>query len=553
MADAGDGGDGGASVVPKPIEEPFVDPYPRNYADPTLTKRVVEGELALVGSGMSACTNQLPAPGDRWCAFSRATDDGATELWVVNVSQARENAPVACDGSEQECLRLTSQLWTGSQLYGPMHPYTHRFEGDTLIFHADAPSELREPYEGPIYAWRPGWEAARQVSELGVACTGHRLSAAIYCIDAADVDVAPLDEFLPPIWHSFDLLAGMLDVEADGPLSLVERIAVHDADLDSFRMRFTRSGNRLVYSSVPEGAERQTLRWLALDSPSPFEPGTVLEDAAQWELAHDDAAAYVLRGYSRESGVGTLALVDFPAAETVQQVASYVFHIDPVGALDDLLSTEDRGFGYDRSSPDGEVFEFIADRTKLDEVQTVAVDTAGLRVSADARYTLFFQKNDNGWPVATVGRNDGSGSCALNNDLLAETYSGKFSADGQRALWIEYGQSGSEEGWAADPSTCGEKAKFGDWVLGYTISGDFLVFEGGDAEDSTSYLNYTRLPRAATSPPVIPLIIVEGPKYPFVTLPDGDATYVVYTAPNDESDSQGLFVHGPLEEGLPAE
>src|SRR5262245_1761137 len=92
-AAGGNGGEAGALVVPEPIDEPFVDPYPRTYADGALTKRMVEGELELVGSGLSSCTNQLPAPGDRWCAFSRANDDGATELWVVNVSQARVNAP----------------------------------------------------------------------------------------------------------------------------------------------------------------------------------------------------------------------------------------------------------------------------------------------------------------------------------------------------------------------------------------------------------------------------------------------------------------------------
>ena len=530
-----------------------MDPYPRNPADPALTQRIVEGELSMLGAGLSTCTNELPSPGDRWCAFSRSEQAGATELWVVNVSWALTHAPVACDEASQNCLRLTTDLWTGSQLWGPSHPYTHRFDGDTLIFHADAPADVREPYEGPVYAWRPGWPVARRISgERGVVCNGHRLSAAVYCIDALDVDIEPDALFSAPVWRSFDLIAGVLDADTAEPLSLVEHISFPTGDSSAFRAQFTRSGDKLAYSSVLEGATHETLRWVALDGPLPFAPQAVLEDAAQWELAHDGAAAYVLRGFSRETRLGTLAVVDFPSGDNVRSIATDVLHLDPVGAFDDLLSDDDHGLGYDRVTPSGEAFELIADRTKLDQIQSVAINVEGPRLSANGAHTTFFQSTGEVWPVAKVARNDGSGSCTLNTALQAETYGARFSPDSQRVLWIEYGRSGSEEGWSADPSTCGQRAKFGDWVLGYSVVGEFVVFEGGDAEDSTSYLNYTRLPRAATSPPVIPLVVEESPGYPFVTLADGDGTYIVYTASKDKPDRHGLFVHGPLEAGLPA-
>src|SRR5262245_53925898 len=67
-----------AAPVPDPVREPFVDPYPRIPADPALTQRVVEGELLLAGNGISTCTNELPASGDRWCTFSRTLEEGAS-------------------------------------------------------------------------------------------------------------------------------------------------------------------------------------------------------------------------------------------------------------------------------------------------------------------------------------------------------------------------------------------------------------------------------------------------------------------------------------------
>ena len=61
---------------------------------------------------------------------------------------------------------------------------------------------------------------------------------------------------------------------------------------------------------------------MALDTSDAFEISTVIDDAAEWELANDGAAAYVLQGYSRETPLGTLALVDFPSGETVQPIAT---------------------------------------------------------------------------------------------------------------------------------------------------------------------------------------------------------------------------------------
>jgi hypothetical protein len=420
-----------------------------------------------------------------------------------------------------------------------------------LIFHADAPADVREPYEGPVYAWRPGWAAARRISsERGVTCTGHRLSSAVYCVDALD-GVFDSDVFEPPEWHSFDLLAGLLDDATGEPLRLVERIVLADGDAQAFQAHILRSGDRLAYSSVLADGTQQTLRSVALGGEAPLDPIVVIEDATQWEIAHDGTVAYVLRGFSTTTRLGELALVDFPSGANIRSVATNVTHIDLVGAFDNLLANTDLGFGYDRSTPDGEAFEFISDRAQPDEPRTIAIEVEGLRVSPDGAHTLFHQIAGDAWPVATVAKNDGSGKCVLNSALTAETYGSRFTTDGTRVLWVEYGRSGSEEGWSADPTNCQAKAKFGDWVLGYAVAGDFVIFEGGDEADSTSYLQYARLPNDPTVAEVTPLVVHEGPKYPFLALADNESTYIVFARSGDTAEQQGLFVHGPLEQGLP--
>jgi hypothetical protein len=527
------------------------DPYPRTYADEELSQLLVEGPLSLVGSGITACTNGLPVTGDRWCAFSRETAEGATELWVVNITAAIAQPPIACDESSSACLKLTTTLWTGAQLWGPMHPYVHRFDGDTLLFLADAPDNVRQPYEGPVYAWRPGWESARRVtSDRGALCTGHRRSAAVFCIDALDVDPDAESVFGAPLWQSFDLIAGHVDVPPESALPLVERIPVPDGDPQSFRAQLARTGDRLAYSYPV--AEQSTLRWVPLDTEEIATPTRVLDDAVGWMLAHDGNAVYYLRAFDPETQLGELMVADFPTGANAQAIAPDVAHIDPVGAVDDPQSDQDRGIGFDRWRPEGASFDFLADRSMPTETVMVGVDLEAPRVSPDGVHSLFYQSNGPSWPVATVARNDGSGRCTLNTELGAETYAGTFSPDGQRVLWVEYGRSGSEEGWIAAPGDCQQKTKFGDWVLGFSLIDDFVYFEGGDEADSTSYLQYARIPSGPTSGTVTPLVIMQNPRYPLVGLHLGDAAHLVYASALD-AEQPGLFAHGPLELGFPPE
>src|SRR3954470_19113687 len=160
---------------------------------PTL---LVPGHVELVGDGDSSCTNALDHPGaDRWCAFRRSAG-GATELWVIDVSQAIAGTVPRCDGSSPLCLRLTDTLWTDESFLGPRQSQAHRFQGDTLISHA-GPSAVAPdaPYTGPVGAWRPGWSSARRLAAHGYDCYAHASAALALCLDEVGYEVTTPVEF----------------------------------------------------------------------------------------------------------------------------------------------------------------------------------------------------------------------------------------------------------------------------------------------------------------------------------------------------------------------
>lgn len=522
------------------------DPYPRTYADPKLTKALATGEILLVGEASSACTNESPASGDRWCAFARGPKDGPQSLWVVNVTRSAADDSVPCDAEGPTCIKLTDNLWTGEDLWGPSHPRIHRFDGDTLIFYADAVEPVREPYAGPIFAWRPAWaEPRRLTDDEGVACVGHKRRPLVYCLQSLDVEARDPTDFGGPIWRAFDLFAGSLELP-DTPLSFVERVTVPTDQQWAFRASFDRKGERLAYSSVKEDDEQESLRFVSTSNLEAASPATVLADASQWVLSHDGAAVYALKGFGAQGYEGELVVADFPSGENLRVISAGVSHIDPAGRDDDPASDQDRGVGYDLSTDAGEAFEFLNDRAMPGAARRVGDAVSGPRVSATGTHTMLFQQSTSGWPVARVFDNATGKSCTLNREYSAETYNGRFFADSKRVVWIEYGSGGSEVGYSADVA-CGGLVKFGDWVLGYSLHRDFVVFEGGDEADSTSYLQYARLPAKDGTSSVTPLVVVEHPRYPLPTVDLDQGGYVVFAGQFGTPGVAGLYLHGPLE------
>jgi hypothetical protein len=554
-ADAAGPADAGST--PDLIEEEVgTFELPRVPADPGLTHRLVEGPAVLVG-GDAGCSHDATATGDRWCAFSRAAG-ATTELWVIDVTRAAGGAAIACDGSSPSCLRLTSNLWTGEPLFGPSHPTAHRFEGDTLLFHADGALGPGKVYQGVVWAWRPGWSAARAITgPHALLCSGEHRTTAVLCFDEALVESTGPGFFDRPILRELDLTAGIV-VESTGRLPVVTRVRNADGD-GAWRTRFSQDGATLAFSNVATAGATEALSVIRTADAGKAPPTMVLPDVAEWEIAHDGAKLYYLTGYDRARGdraSGTLSLADFPSGANATPLVNSVRSFDLLGAAGEVFSDVDRGL-FLTYTGSGELAgqALMPSRTNPTDLIVLGTRAQGVQVATDVRHTLYFQDVHGAeFPVAYVSRNDRSGLCQLTSDVHAETYGAAFTPSARAAVWIEYfrNQSDSEEGWSARPENCGDKIKWGDYVAWYALDGDdFVIFEGGDAADSTSWLQYTPLSRSPQAPWPSPTMIKEHPEPGLAIVRTAGASWILYSVSMGDPAGRGLYLHGPLRRAAP--
>jgi hypothetical protein len=191
----------------------------------------------------------------------------------------------------------------------------------------------------------------------------------------------------------------------------------------------------------------------------------------------------------------------------------------------------------------------MLDRAKPSTAFTIGTLPRYPMVANDLKHTVYLQdpENPNQQPIAHVQRSDLTGACILTHDPRDETYGIYFSGSGRWVFWTEYGRadSNSEEGWYARPEDCGTKTKYGDYVTEARVVGDeFVVFDGGNEDDSITWLQYAPLLKDATATPPSPTIIAEHPDTVSV-MKSGSATYVVYTIA-DTARETGVYVFGPL-------
>lgn len=544
-ADSGEPGGLDAADPDRPERGTFE--LPRVWADPSLTRRLSDGPAFLAGGSGDGCSRGTPGA-DHWCAFFRpgAAAD-STELWVLNATRAT-TGELKCDGTSPDCLRLTATLWTGQPLWGPSHPAAHRFSGDTLIFHADAASGMRMPYEGGIWAWRPGWSTPRRLTgPAGVNCSVDPRTAVAVCVDDAIIHRDGPGLFDRPRLTSFNLLAGKIADEAGGPLPVVSRVSTGVDDL-WWRSRLAPNGEHVVFGNYT--TEGQVVQVARVGQAGGAPPATILKRAITWEIAHDGTKLYFLAGFDPtvgEVGAGTLMLADFPSGGNLVELQKDVISYDRLGAHDEVFSDVDRGLLLERVGSEGQVnWSILRDRDKPSELFGLGVDLRGTHVATDLRHTIYLSGRGN--PIAFVARNDGSGSCLLTSDIYAETYGLHFTHSGRRAIWIEYGRNDSisEEGWHAQPETCGDKTKFGDYVLGYSLFGDqYVVFEGGEFEDTTSWLQYTRIRLDGTQPLPLPVVVKEHADSHVGIFTAGGETWMVFHVWQTDP-AAGLYLHGPM-------
>lgn len=533
----GTGGDGRP-----PIFEP---------ADPTLTRLLVPSPAALVGNGTTACTNGIPSRADTWCAFSRLEPGSGAELWVFNFTEVAAGASLVCDGTSPSCLRLTTQLWTGSSLDGPSHPYANRFDGDTLIFHAGTTTPTRNPYDGPVWAWRPGWPEARQLtSDHGLRCQGSRQTPTIHCVDAAEV--VETGTFLPPFKiRSFDLRAGRLgDAAPTGPLPMVERVAATGAGDLLWQAGFSLRGDWFVYSVATVRSGTSVVKRVAVDGSGIGAPAVVVEDGFDWEISHDGARLYHRQGVDLGAGVfaiGRLATVDLVSGSGLAVLADEVVHYELLGAHDDVVTDRDHGLLVTQEDAQGKTaVSLLRDPSRPEELLRFPPGAYAAEVATDLRHSLYYEDGPNGLPHIYVMRNDGSGRCSPKRSSRSETYGGHFSHTSRLVFWIEYGGD-SEEGWYASPETCGDPQKFGDYVTGFfPVGDDFVVFEGTDSQDSAYHLQYARLATDRTAPRTLPKLIERDVDDSVAAITRDGATHVLYAVSRDDAQTRGVFLHGPL-------
>src|SRR5882724_3932747 len=291
-----------SSAIAWPDSSAFIE-LPRLTADPALTRRITTGAASFIGYGSSSCSHGTS--GQRWCAFSRpSAEAGAgTDLWVLNVEKALAGSAIDCDASGPDCIRLTSNLFTTVQFEGPFFPYDHHFDGDLLIFYAEVPLNVRDPYMGPVWGWRPGWAKARQLTTSnGGKCFAEQRADVVYCTDSLFSFSDPQAGILSPhIVRRLDLLAGPIGRADDGPLARVAHLEIGNSGGSLFwRARFDHTGQMFAFSHSREAGGPEVLEVIKTADIGTAMPIPIVTGAAEWEIAHDGAKVYFLQGLDRD-------------------------------------------------------------------------------------------------------------------------------------------------------------------------------------------------------------------------------------------------------------
>jgi hypothetical protein len=528
-AEAGDVSDGDADAAD---DELSGLPLPAGVEAP---RRLLDGMATLTGNGRTACSHAEPASGDghRWCAFRLPNDAGTTELWVMDVSAAAAGASLECDGNHPACQRLTANLWA---------PYSNDFEGDTLIFYADAPATLRasQPFVGSVYAWRPGWLAARVIAAHATVCSGAAGAPVALCLDDPRGEPSNPDDVA--------LRVGFLADLADARLpALPGRWPLRSDGSVPWQVGFSPDGQTFALSVPDAGPFDASLYAIATrDVGKGTAPGKIVPHIQPWTISNDGRRVFFYRGPRSDA---TLVSAAFPAGGDEVTLATAVVDYLPIGRrptdLALLLRVRDDAGGHD--------FRLLRDRARPATAQTLFTNDGfleGVLVSPDLRYTAWIDPDFRGRSI----RVGDLATCALNPAPAPSVGDLTFLDDASLLFWSQArpDAGGARDGYLAPPDTCGPRTRFARG-LGFlaTVGARGVVY--GDARDDaarTVTLKYAPLPNGRTDVAAAGGVRVHGNVWTPVTLVAGATSptslHVLFRAEGDGAKESGLYLFGPV-------
>jgi hypothetical protein len=515
----------GTLQPPAPVERP---------APPAEVHQLVAGTVGLVGRTTTGCSSgSTPTGGaaDVWCAFYRAGAQSGTELWVLNVTQASAK-PTACDGTSADCLRLTTNLWTGDPLFNASHPTIHGFEGDTLIIYADASvASANDPYQGALKAWRPGWPAARTLtSPAGYLCHGNPTAAVAHCLD----NVVQKDKN-----YELDLLAGSLAGTSTGPLQKVAHIGtLGSRGQIMWGANFSPDGAWFLYSSPADGEDTEVLRMAPATDGGVGASMEIKRGASKWQVAPDSKKLYLLDGYNYldTAPAGSLTMLDLPGLGGATVLQANVGSYAPLGATGG--AAQGLAFLQDVNKGNG-TFRILRDRSQPAAAITVENGVNEFLVSPDFRFTFLAKPNAATGPTSLVVSNEGRGSCVVQDGRVV--YSQAFAPDGSALYWAQDAENGFDiEGWAAPSDRCDERRRFSANLAFLSAVRGGLVYAETDPDLQSMTLKFAALAAGALADDG-GFVVQPGID---LALARGGQRFVVFTV--SKGDQPGLYSYGPL-------
>jgi hypothetical protein len=516
-----------ADVIPFPDfgPPPTALPLPAGLSP---KKLLADGD-SLTGEGTSSCSTQEPASGDgaRWCVFTRT---GTTELWVINLGKVVMGRPPACDGTSPDCLRLTTTLWTSSTLGGPSHPFSHKFDGDTLIFYADATSAAGQTYRGPIYAWRPGWKEARAItSASGFLCYGHQHSAAAYCIEDVTGDAMKPEDFA--------LRVGSLAQPPAQPLPVLGRIRPFRSDGHvAWQSGVTADGSLFVVSSPDPDPAVETLKVVPVAEVGKQAPKEILRGVTGWALGHDGKRIYYLRETTADAP--DLYAADLPDGGGEIRLGNRVGDYLVQGQ-----DTRDRGIAFlERHTGDSNIYKFNPDSRSTASTLSVFLYRDFLEdvhTSADMRFTGWLDVHFTG----RVVRHSDLNSCTLNSQRGSGVFEPLFLESAGLVFWNE-GIDGNDlrDAYFGNPDTCRPGGKFATGIGYYLPLGDrgLVYTDEKDLQDRMT-LKYAAARQGPTGWTLeTPVKVQEGLEFGVFSVLGAATNFVIYKA------AGATWVFGPL-------